>query len=98
VKSCKPSRQLNQSLDWLGPPCHPSPFARVPDVWPICFECATSEKKVRGIESIILAEQNRSGENGSPQPALISDGGLGNVHGAYDLVGNSINLFFFIPR
>jgi len=46
---------------------------------------------------IVFAEEDCGGEDGGPEAALIAYGGLGDVHGADDLIGDSVDFFFFVP-
>ena len=46
---------------------------------------------------IVFAEEDCGGEDGGPEAAFIAYGGLRDVHGADDLVGDSVDFFFFVP-
>src|SRR5258706_14420282 len=45
---------------------------------------------------VVFADEDGSAENGGPKTALVADGGLRDVHGADDFVGNAVDLFFFV--
>src|SRR5437588_10725874 len=47
-------------------------------------------------ELVIFADENGGAEDGGPEAALVADGGLRDVHGAHDLVGDAIDLFFLV--
>src|SRR5215472_292337 len=47
--------------------------------------------------SRLFENQNRRCNHRGPQAALIAYAALGNVGGADDLVGDAVNLLFFIP-
>src|SRR5882762_7463382 len=47
---------------------------------------------------VVLADEDGRAENGGPKTALVADGGLRDVHGADDFVGNPIDFFFFVER
>src|SRR5260370_6031729 len=49
-------------------------------------------------ESVILADEDGSAKNGAPKAALVADGGLRDVHGANNFVGDAVDLFFFVER
>src|SRR6267143_5812191 len=39
---------------------------------------------------VVFADEDGRAEDGGPQAALVADGGLRDVHGAHDLVGNPV--------
>src|SRR5713101_6252677 len=45
---------------------------------------------------VVFADKDGGAEDGRPEAALVADGGLRDVHGADDLVGNAVDLFFFV--
>src|SRR6266436_7113129 len=45
---------------------------------------------------VVFADEDSSAENGGPEAALVADGGLRDVHGAHDFVGNPIDFLFFV--
>jgi len=47
---------------------------------------------------VVFADEDGRAEDGGPQAALVADGGLRDVHGAHDLVGNPVDFFFFVER
>src|ERR1700676_4626361 len=52
----------------------------------------------RGISDLVVfADEDGGAEDGGPQAPLVADGGLRDVHGADDLVGDAVDLFFFVP-
>jgi hypothetical protein len=48
-------------------------------------------------ELVVFADQDGGAQDGGPEAALIADGGLRDVHGADDFVGDSVDLFFLVP-
>src|SRR5215469_16990247 len=48
--------------------------------------------------SVVITEEDGSGEHGGPQAALVADCGLRDVHGANDFIRNAVDLFLFVPR
>src|SRR5579859_1666970 len=46
---------------------------------------------------VVFADEDGGAENGGPEAALVADGGLRDVHGANDFVGDAVDLFFLIP-
>src|SRR5882672_12471181 len=47
---------------------------------------------------VVFTDEDGGAENGGPEAALVADGGLRDVHGADDLVGDSIDFLFFVER
>src|SRR5579863_1749470 len=45
----------------------------------------------------LVEDQDGGGDYGGPQAALIADGGLGDVGGADDFVGEAVDLLLFVP-
>src|SRR5713101_2499485 len=46
---------------------------------------------------VVFADEDGGAEDGAPQAALIADGGLRDVHGADDFIGDAVDLFFLVP-
>jgi len=44
---------------------------------------------------VVFTDEDGGAENGGPEAALVADGGLRDVHGADDLVGDAIDFLFF---
>src|SRR5947209_9706444 len=45
----------------------------------------------------LLEKEDGGGDHRGPQSALVTHGRLGDVGGAYDLIGDAINFFFLVP-
>jgi hypothetical protein len=45
---------------------------------------------------IVFADEDGGAEHGGPEAALVADSGLRDVHGADDLVGDAVDLFFLV--
>src|SRR6266403_1733646 len=45
---------------------------------------------------VVLADEDCGAEDGGPKTALVADGGLRDVHGADDLVGDAVDFFFLV--
>src|SRR5579862_9056704 len=45
----------------------------------------------------LVEDQDGGGDHGGPEAALVADGGLGDVRGANDLVGEAVNLLLLVP-
>jgi hypothetical protein len=52
--------------------------------------------KIRKNALVVFADEDGGAEDGGPEAAFVADGGLCNVHGADDLVGNAVDLFFLV--
>src|SRR5260370_15985771 len=52
--------------------------------------------KIQRWALVVFADEDGGAENGGPEAALVADGGLRDVHGADDLVGNAVDFFFFV--
>src|SRR5258708_23338392 len=47
---------------------------------------------------VVFADEDGGAEDGGPEAALVADGGLRDVHGADDFIGDAVDLFFFVER
>src|SRR5260370_18361343 len=56
------------------------------------------QSNVRLQKLVVFADEDGGAENGGPQAALVADGGLRDVHGAHDFVGDAIDFFFVVER
>src|SRR6266436_3725560 len=45
---------------------------------------------------VVFTDEDGGAENGGPEAALVADGGLCDVHGADDFVGDAVDFFFFV--
>src|SRR5260370_2504722 len=52
--------------------------------------------KIQRWALVVFADEDGGAEDGRPEAALVADGGLRDVHGADDLVGNPVNPFFLV--
>src|SRR5260370_11562819 len=52
--------------------------------------------KIQRWALVVFADEDGGAEDGRPEAALVADGGLRDVHGADDFVGNPVVLFFFV--
>src|ERR1700722_9177759 len=48
-------------------------------------------------ETTLVEDQHRGRDHRGPQAAFVAHRGLRHVGGAHDLVGEAVNLFFFVP-
>src|SRR6266436_6308499 len=58
------------------------------------IRCMEPPEKIEKL--VVFANEDGGAEDGGPEAALVADGGLRDVHGANDFVGDAIDLFFFV--
>src|SRR5664280_1709982 len=93
-KRCSSSRENLRPSQWptiKRPLDAPRSTATKSDIW-------TSAARARRLRRLsIVEEEDGGGDGGGPAAVFVTDGGLGDVGGADDFVGDAIDFFFLVP-